>query len=491
MKIILNGLSLDKRVMQEVIQQIDDDREIKRLIKTAKTNFLVTLCVLVVCIMISVLLIISKFHEILSLNIFVVPLLITIPTVFWIAAQLFNLSRGIFKSVPDFIKYSLYLLSKKSPKKPLDLWSFFISNLSGSHTLIPASKILKGEDVKYIYCGQPYYEIKYVDSILLSVSPETKKIFDKCYKKYAIKTFENEFKKTYFGPGNRKVLQSRYVFGIFFFSKFLHKIIGNKSKENIKFYFRFSAKVDENKKEYARECIKLSSDPERTLFECDDSTHTINITIEDIFVLGDEIPKNLPKILIPFQRYVSKRIAKNEILIPFKRYIALPTKYIKEGETDKKVVDRNLILPEIPSLKNHKNVDIYSMGGAEHNLPLLHIINCHRYSLGKNRSFGIAENVFDDPHNYTAIKFHIGASQFVYGINLGVRHGMVKNIGENNSNQAEVFRLKIKEDDICYDLYSFYGYSAPMTRIAFLKFLYEIKNNSKTKSKPEENNYKL
>lgn len=492
MKIILNGLSLDKRVMQEVIQQIDDDREIKRLIKTARTNFRRKLCVLVLCIVTALLVIISKFYEILSQNIFVGSFLIIILIGLWTAAQLFNLSRGILNSIPGFNKYSLYLLSKKSPKKPLDLWNFFISNLSGSHTLIPASKILEGEDVKYIYCGQPYYEIKYVDSILLSVSPETKKVFDKCYKKYSIKTFENEFEKTYFGTGNnRKVLQSGYVFGIFFFSKFLHKIIENKSEENIKFYFRFSAKVDEDKKEYARECIKLSSDPERTLFECDDSTPTIDITIEDIFVLGDEIPKNIPKILIPFQRCVSKRIAKNEILIPFKRYIALPTKYIKEGETDKKVVDGNLILPEIPSLKIHKNVDIYSMGGAEHNLPLLHIINCHRYLLGKNRSFGIAENIFDDPHNYTAIKFHIGASQFVYGINLGVRHGMVKNIKEDNSNQAEVFRLKIKEDDICYDIYSFYGYSAPMTRIAFLKFLYEIKNNSKTKSKPEENNYKL
>ena len=189
--------------MQEVIQQIDDDREIKRLIKTAKTNFRRKLCVLVLCIVTALLVIISKFYEILSQNIFVGSFLIIILIGLWTAAQLFNLSRGIFKSVRDFIKYSLYLLSKKSPKKPLDLWSFFISNLSGSHTLIPASKILEGEDVKYIYCGQPYYEIKYVDSILLSVSPETKKIFDRCYKKYSIKTFENEFEKTYFGPGNR------------------------------------------------------------------------------------------------------------------------------------------------------------------------------------------------------------------------------------------------------------------------------------------------
>jgi len=472
MKLILNGLSLDKRMMHSVIQKMEGDEEINKLIKMADYKFdlikksFFNLWVMMVALGVLLEIFLNLLYLGFSINI------LTLIPIIWITLKIINLVRGIknsYFSIRSNIDFYNYLESQKAPKKPFDLWGFFISNLSDSHSIIPTSKLFQ-EDIKYIYCGKPYYEIEFIDSILISFSPEIdkkhklKKKFVEFYKKHAEVTFENEFKKEYFDYTNKRLLQSRYVFGIYFLSNFLYYIIENGSMG--KFNFIFSKQINNNKKEFAKECIKLSGDPEITLFnEHNLVQNCIEITIENVFITNDEIPKT---------------IAKNEILIPFKRYIGLPTKYIEENGRTKKIIDGDLVLPEIPALKNNNIIDVYSLGGAEHNLPLLHIVNCHRYLLKNNRTFGIAENRFDYSSSEVdkSISFKIGASHFVYGINTYVRHSIIKDIKKDHSNQAEVFRLNIKYYDMSYNIFCFYGYSAPMTRIAFLKFLHETKNNN-------------
>lgn len=478
MKVILNGLSLDKTMMHNVIQKMEDDKEIKNLIKKARFDLIIGILISVFVISIFLSIIFEK------LSIFLITFgTLTFGTLAfatflqWLLPY-FNILRGFSKTSKDLKDYIKFIFSSNSPKKPLDLWGFFISNLSDSHSLIPALKLAE-KDIKYIYCGQPYYEIKFIDSILFSISPKMeekysiKKTYSKFYKLFAMKTFKNEMEKKIFQYRTRELLQSKYVFGIFYLSNFLYEIIKNKS--NKRFNFKIADKIGD-KYEYAKECIKLSSDPERTLFNQDSTLKTIDITVENIFMLKDKIPK---------------KIAKNEILIPFKRYIALPTRYV-EGNY-KRFADGDIILPEIPAFTKNEStdIDIYSLGGAEHNLPFLHIVNCHRYLSKGSRKFGIVENKFDAPldekkHRY--IDFRVGASHFVYGINNEVRHRMIEDISEekDNSNQAEVFRLKINN----YNIYSFYGYSAPMTRIAFLKFLCEMKNED-SKFIPKENEFRL
>lgn len=472
MKVILNGLSLDKTIMHNVIQKMEDDKEIKNLIKKARFDLIIEILISVFAISIFLGIIYGK------LSIFLITFgTLTFATFLLWLLPYFNILRGLLKTSKDLKDYIKFIRSSNSPKKPLDLWGFFISNLSDSHSLIPALKLAE-KDIKYIYCGQPYYEIKFIDSILFSISPKMeekysiKKTYSKFYKLFAMKTFKNEMEKKYFQYNTRELLQSKYVFGIFYLSNFLYEIIKNKSNE--KFNFKIADEIGD-KLEYAKECIKLSSDPERTIFNQDSTSKTIDITVKNIFMLKDEIPK---------------KIAKNEMLIPFKRYIALPTRV--EGNY-KRVADGDIILPEIPALTKNKDtdIDIYSLGGAEHNLPLLHIINCHRYLSKGSRKFGIVENKFDAPPNekkHRYIDFRVGASHFVYGINSEVKHRMIEDISEetDNSNQAEVFRLKINN----YNIFSFYGYSAPMTRIAFLKFLYEMKNKD-SKFIPKENEFRL
>lgn len=198
MKVILNGLSLDKTIMHNVIQKMEDDKEIKNLIKKARIDLIIGILISVFAILIFLGIIFGK------LSIFLITFgTLTFATfILWLLPY-FNILRGFFKTSKDLKEYIKFIFSSNSPKKPLDLWGFFISNLSDSHSLIPALKLAE-KDIKYIYCGQPYYEIKFIDSILFSISPKMeekysiKKTYSKFYKLFAMKTFKNEMEKKFF-----------------------------------------------------------------------------------------------------------------------------------------------------------------------------------------------------------------------------------------------------------------------------------------------------
>lgn len=532
MKVILNGLTLDKNESHKVIKSIANDSDIKKLLRKGRNDihrkFLIYGIFVISEILLYLLYNFYSNEQTLNSDIGVIisniisyfythAIFVTIVIFLYLLLDSLYFTFKTKKIVGDIWKYFKYIIDKKSPRRPLDIWSFFVSNLSDSHSLISATKLLN-DDIKYIYCGLPYYGVEYIDSILIEVAPEIKKMYPKFYKNFAIESYNNFLKNKI--HEDRKILQSKYVFGIFFFSRFLFKVLHDEmeKKEKIKFHFEFSLE-NETKLEYAKEIVKLCSDPTITSFNNDSSDNeSINIIIKDIIKLDDEKPK------------LSNN---NQILIPFKRFIALPINYGKSDEY-KKRVDGNLILPEIPdffSLNNMKDetileeedsketgeretsfvdseesvIEIFSMGGTEHNLPLLHIINHHRWSTKKSRFFGIAENKFDEAIIKAKddeiskkiksnsredilgnnIEYNVGASHFVFGINAQVRQRIIqKDDKEKFNNEAEVFRLKI-ENDRTYDILSFYGYSAPMTRISFLKYLHEICSDSDTPFKPK------
>lgn len=521
MKIILNGLTLDKEKMHNVIKSIDDDADIKKLIRTSRYNvhgkFLWTFVLGLIP------LILYVYYQFFSIKQMLIEdsisatainylntyyMYVVIPIVLYLINDFRSFIIRIKNSTNEVFEYLIFIFDKKSPRRPLDMWGFFLSNLSDSHSLIPATKLLD-DNIKYIYCGLPYYDVEYIDSILIRVTPKIKKTYVKFYKDFAIESYDNVRKNII--RGEKKILQTKHVFGIFFFSKFLFTILQDHVAENGKLIINFNLSLKNEKKlEFIKECVKLCSDPNITSFDSGSSDkESINIIVEDIFMLRDKKPK----------------LRKNQILIPFKRFIALPINYGGNSKY-KKPVDSNLILPEIPefySSKNMKNeaveesnetvganiselkpkesvIKIYSMGGTEHNLPLLHIVNHHRWSKKDSRFFGIAENKFDEAiiekedeisqqikrnsrEKREKLEYNVGASHFVFGINAKVRH---RNLGFNN--EAEVFRFKIKNDRT-YDILSFYGYSAPMTRIALLKYLHEVKINPETPFEPklEEN----
>lgn len=477
LKIILNGLHLDKELQQEVIQLMAIDSDIKRLIRTGKRQIWSQLFVLGFILLASIAGITFRTFDILSETL--IPAALTMTTVAGILCLIiFHLSqywtafRGLFKGYPEFLRYCGFILSGRSPKGPLGLWSMFISGLSDSHALVPATMVFKG-DTKFIYCGQPYYKIEFIDSILISTSRDIKEKYKIFLKNFSKETFIHKFEgRPPFDFKVKELTQSKNVFGIFFLSKFLYELIKIKDGKvdvDKKFYFDFSDDLKDNEKiEFAKECIKLSCDPSTTFFGelPTNNANIIKIKVENIFTLKDMKDGRIP---------TKKKLSENQTLIPFKRFIALPVKY--ETQIDGKIkplVDRNLILPSLPESSEHSK--IYAMGGAEHNLSLLHIINLHRELNMNDRTFGIAENAFDQPEyskiSKCNIKFRVGASHFVYGINSIVRNRILDNIEANNSNEAEVFKLEINQ----HEIYCFYGYSAPMTRIAFLKFLYEYEN---------------
>jgi hypothetical protein len=130
------------------------------------------------------------------------------------------------------------------------------------------------------------------------------------------------------------------------------------------------------------------------------------------------------------------------IRIPIKRYVALP---------NDDTADNLIICP----------------GGAEQNLALLHYVNKHRWHPDSSMKIGISENHFDDYHN---TNFQIGTEGFVYGITNNMKGRELR----NNRNRAEIMSFDIGDTKIV----SIYGYSAPMTKIASLKFIDCLANDN-------------
>lgn len=160
-----------------------------------------------------------------------------------------------------------------------------------------------------------------------------------------------------------------------------------------------------------------------------------------------------------------------KIRIPIKRFIAVPSTRNCEQEID------NILLPHM--VKSNQLEFGMTLGGAEQNLALLYLVNRNRWMRDKEpygyiegRSglkVGIAENSFD---NYNENGFLVGTEGLVYGVTNRLKGRISAN---EIHNQAEVYYLSIGE----FKLFCIYGYSAPMTKMCSMKFLYFYQHEKK------------
>lgn len=358
-------------------------------------------------------------------------------------------------------------------KKPFDLWHLFESNLSDASTFVEFQKYIQkikrnNIETHFVYCGLPYYKVWFVESILLRIDgvenlQEKYAAFFASYAEHVKAILSKKINE--FDCVNRRSNLSRFGFGIKFLSGFLHHLCHQDSKYNTEFKEKNLPENEELKKKnkvlrkLGLQIYKLCSAPSNI------ASSDIQVTVEDIYGIGFSLSLNANSTVITDP---------DLIRIPLLRFFALPNYDIFSlPNTDEQ--NDFVKYPYLPPFQDNNNIGIIFVGGAEHNLPLLHIVNELRWEQGSKRKYLIAENMFDDQIEIKS--FRLGTENIVYGINSQMRWR------EDNANEAEVFgfgwKETIGEQEKNFQVYSVYGFSAPMTKIAFLSLVALLYENNK------------
>jgi hypothetical protein len=136
----------------------------------------------------------------------------------------------------------------------------------------------------------------------------------------------------------------------------------------------------------------------------------------------------------------------------------------KEG-----IPNQNLYIPYMVDTKNTDTMDILTVGGAEHNRALAHLINKHRQYYRDERIFGFLDNYYDLKHKLRHLKnqkyenaFLMALNQPVAGYNKIFAARRDNNEGESDAWEAKVIAFSLEDRDRGRDLniVSVYGFSA-------------------------------
>jgi len=450
-------------------------------------------------------------------------------------------SRQIDALMRESYKYNISYDDLKT-KNNFNYWKYFHSNLSDAQTLNCISSISKSETaVDYIFGAEPYYKNVYIDSIVVDIKTNEnfknkKKIhsFLTAYlgDLYCIENLKDNFEVIVDSLKKQNIsfssdiserikflLSDRDFFGTQFLSAFLMSYSTNKGVlEEI--YFEVGDKL-KNKNGginpdgvFAREMFLLAGNPGKMKFSSDLRTPRKNL-IRIIEIQKLPMPKGLKKdayISQSKKRFDELFFAKStqegfiRLIVPIKKIISIPNSSISKLIQMKIIpneYDKNIFpLPEIiiktdkktsdGSKKGRKKkINVFSIGGAEHNLPLVYLINIMRYKGKDDRLFGFVENYFDiylkqkNNKKYQGQKkepnpeFMMSLQKQVSGMNRQIKfRPSVRNV-EEQAREAEILKITFNTPSIEINGYAIYGFSAPMTRYAFLTLMYALdKTNS-------------
>lgn len=462
--IFIGGSNFDKEDLRKNKRKISNDRDIKSLLRRGQLPLytsLIGIIFLIFTLRDSIMNLVINFKD----RSFVTIILLIIFYYWNIAQGVKNLSNNVF----NLRQYLQYILSSKYPSNPLEIWNPITSSVSDGQTILTAERLLADDkDISFIYTGEPYYTIKYIDSITLKWDHNSYWNYIKhlyhyinLFNSHAIQTVVGHSEESHYKLESRELKVSSYVFGILYFSKYLNKIFGKENRNKIKIDFNKNLKEDKDIS-YLKEFIKSSSTKFDSTFENENNLDS-NLTIHDVKYFED-LEENRGFSLFKNLKKKYQLLKEKKIRIPVKKYVALPKgdKILpKQIDFD----DKSLVIP---------------LGGAEQNLGLIQLINNYRWQNEEDYEIGIAENIFED---YRNTKFQIGTEELVYGVS---NHLKGRKIDESDKGSAELFTFTTNDLRVL----SIYGFSAPMTKIAACKFFEAFKKEDKLKDKLPWKNYK-
>ena len=167
------------------------------------------------------------------------------------------------------------------------------------------------------------------------------------------------------------------------------------------------------------------------------------------------------------------------IKVPIKMMISLPL-------NNNEKVDSELYLPSCLINQKEKVVDVLTVGGAEHNRALSHLINKHRLKYKDERLFGFMDNYFDFEHKmklddnpkgyHNSFNFFMGINQPVSGWNylLSKREDDID--GNSMNSDVKFITFKLEDENIKINVVSIYGFSAIASVLGINLFIEEIRH---------------
>lgn len=472
--LIMNGLTLDKAVFNDILKKIANDMHIKYARDKIEKHYTKKKIMKIVKKSMNTC---DYFSMVPGINI--LSSLVTVP--------MNKIINEIDKNIPLHADKM-----RTKDKNNFDYWNLFLSNISGTQPLI--SSTIHNKNTKQLFSGRPYYENKYIDSIVVEIKLNSK--INKKQIKYLIdKYIESVFYAEYIcddidhivsEPLIKKhiiaTLSERSLFGIYFLSGLLKELYGN---NEVNFEFSNNLINDNNGLNedgaYIRELVLLAGNPGKINFYNQNKGNGNNII--RLLRLDSETSQNKSNKSYGKLFYgIKTDDGFLKLLIPIKRVISLPYSFKEQIENFGKIPStfEESIYP-LPDCFNNLNLRIFSLGGGEHNLPLVHLINIIRHKDKDKRRFGFLENVFDRDlrgiSQDTNPEFLICLEKFVSGVNSLPRSR--KNVAsppssmlvEAQSNEAEILKIDFNDK---IEGYAVYGFSAPMTRYAFLALLYAL-----------------
>ena len=383
-----------------------------------------------------------------------------------------------------------------------DFFSLYISHQSDSIGVQPLSKISSSNNLTFLnsYCDRPYYDNKYINHIILKVKKNNiKEKYRNNFKDFIESNFYIHFLDTFLsnlvgasksnnlsyfdmvsnfrGARTLKDIQAslseRNFYGISLLSQFLFNLEKLLINEKIKI------NVDNNdieKREFLKELFISASNPnddicsldgdiEADIYFSDGLKLVDNNSINNIFSVFNEITeKEMGEETASDDRVDSSYFSEDSdcfyIKIPIKITLSLP--FNEDGK-----VDASRVIPYGIDSEDHNVIDIITIGGAEHNRALAHIINKHRLQYKEKRIFGFMDNRYDLINKVNFISdneyehsFLMGLNQPVAGYNAIFTSRVDNEKGESISLDTKLLGYRVDDNNKTYNILTIYGFSA-------------------------------
>ncbi len=449
-------------------------------------------------------------------------------------AQL-NLDKSIFaKELLELIlSEENNLISELSKLKWDDFFAIFQSNQSDSRGV---SSICSGQKnafvLNYGYSDKPFYENLFINSLSIKFNNDKfhhhkidiHALYKLAYQEHALdivgakilrnsifeaskKAYQGDISELYSKEAEKSVkdaLTNRNLFGIDLLSRFLFYLVRQlefkereeykkhvKNQETakkyafqtIKVYARDIIRINEknhqtNLKDFTKELFEYGSCP--ISFEFTDNANDADLVIDIEYLHKDSFISNEDTV----------NISDDRLIIPIKYFIALPIYLDEEGE---EIPTRAIYVPErlVHDVRDDGSMNVYTVGGIEHNRPLMRLVNIHRQQKENKRQLGFFDNHFDYYHKFKNLRnsnykhyFLMGANQLVSGLNEYHYERLDNNEGNSISTVAKLIYFNLNDEksrffnnerDLTWNIISVYGFSALASAYATLWTIINIK----------------
>ena len=350
---------------------------------------------------------------------------------------------------------------------PYEIWNLFTSNLSDAQTASALHALRRSRPRKwwkrgrgtrpslaFAFCGIPYYDVHYVDSLFIAGAG-------------ADAARESAFACAAQGierNSNPRRVSSEVGFGVLALSSFFHSAYQRKNgpdSAGVSAQYRTAPLVIGVPESgglvetISRECVELSARPESVKFG---GAAESDLRIVGLLLVEQKEHDGSPKLSA-----LGDCAEQNAVRMPFKRFVAFP-----RG-------DQSAYLPRMPSLASAEVVRVFAIGGLEHNLGALHLITRHKWDkcpgdihIGENRFDLDASDMIESKDG---TKIDLFCEGYVTTCNADWRER------RTHPNCAEVYRLDLKYKSQKVQFFGINGFSAPMSRISFLRLVAALDSN--------------